>query len=157
MLTQARLKEVLRYDDRTGEFYWLVQPGSRGDLINRRAGCLSVPGYWVIVIDGKHHRAHRLAWLYVHGYFPKELDHKNRIKTDNRIANLREANRNQNLANQSREGLKGAYKRGNKWQAKMRHNNKTIHLGTFNTPQAAHAAYCHAAKKQYGKFFYSGS
>jgi len=157
MLTQARLKEVLRYDRRTGDFYWLAQRGSRVDLVGKRAGSLNVPGYWVIVIDGKIHRAHRLAWLYVYGHFPKELDHKNRIKTDNRIANLREATRNKNLANQARGSLKGAYQRENgKWRAQMRRDNKLITLGTFDTAKAAHAAYCRAARKLYGEFFNKG-
>jgi hypothetical protein len=49
-------------------------------------------GYVQIKISGKLYHAHRLAWLYVYGYMPeKEIDHINRIRDDNRIANLREA------------------------------------------------------------------
>src|SRR4030095_4704758 len=94
MLTQARLKQLLRYDRRSGVFYWRIAPPRTDIKAGARAGCVDVAGYWKIQLEGKQYYGHRLAWLYVYGCWPKRpkaIDHKNRIKTDNRIANLREA------------------------------------------------------------------
>ena len=67
-LTQARLKELLRYEPETGAFYWLVAKSSRAQ-IGDRAGGLRSDGYWYIRIDGKNYVGHRLAWLYTYGHF----------------------------------------------------------------------------------------
>jgi HNH endonuclease/AP2 domain len=156
MLTQARLQQVLQYDKRTGVFYWRVTHGRM--VAGVRAGNIS-HGYWMIGFDYKRHYVHRLAWLYVYGHLPKQLDHKNRKKTDNRIANLREATNGQNQANSKRHsisGFKGVRKHHRKWTASIRYEGQFIYLGLFDTPQAAHAAYCKAAKKLHGKFFNNG-
>jgi len=162
MITQDRLKEVLVYDAETGFFYWKVRK-SYCIKIGDRAGNLKVDGYWGIKIDEKTYHAHRLAWLYTYGEFPKgHLDHKDRVKSDCRIDNLREATREQNLANQkarrSRSGLRGVHwhKRTKKWAARVTRNGKQDHLGYFHTAEEAHAAWCVAAAAFHGEFFYSG-
>ena len=161
-LTQELLKTVLHYNQKTGEFHWLVKPASRthiGDL----AGCKETErGYWVIGIAGKIYKAHRLAWLYVYGYLPEYLDHKNRNRMDNRISNLREATKPQNGGNAygRKEGkLKGAYwhKRAKRWTSHINIKGKFVWLGQYATEEEAHAAYCKAAKVKFGEFFYSGS
>lgn len=157
MITQTRLKELLRYDPETGEFFWKVNV-ARNVHAGMRAGRLD--GYWKIRIDGKGHLGHRLAWLYVYGHFPSsQLDHKNHNIESCRIADLREATPAQNGGNKTaygRSGYKGARWRKNRWEAQMTKNYKTIYLGRFRTPEAAHAAYCKAAKNLHGEFFYSG-
>jgi hypothetical protein len=162
MLTQARLKEVLEYNSDTGEFFWLSSE-NRTDLLGKPAGWMHHKGYWDIEVDRKIYRAHRLAWLYEYGCWPKnQLDHINRNKSDNRIENLREATNGQNGANSkarpSYSNLKGAHwhSRDKKWFSHIWHNGKRIWLGTFTTPEEAHAAYCETAKKLYGEFFHSG-
>jgi HNH endonuclease len=105
---------------------------------------------------------HRLAWLYMHGHFPDGLlDHKTRNPSSCRIADLREATSRQNNANtkvrkDSRSGLKGAYQRGHRWTAAVQHNGRRIYIGIFDTPEAAHTAYCGAAKRLHGEFFHDG-
>jgi len=142
MLTQARLQQLLRYDRRTGVF-------RKG----MRAGTQHVSGCWYIRLNGKVYLAHRLAWLYVYGYVPKQtIDHKNRNNSDNRIVNLRVATKGQNRAN-SRAVSGSSSGLNTNWYAQITHNNKRIYLGRFATPQAAHAAYCKAAKKLHGEFF----
>jgi HNH endonuclease len=162
MITQKRLKELLRYDLKTGEFFWRVSPGKRL-FVGKRAGSLDRQSYLVIRIDYKIYRAHRLAWLYVHGKFPKgQLDHKNRKRADNRISNLRIATQSQNMVNapihrdHKHSNFKGVTKVKNSWMAQICKNYKNIYLGCFSTPEAAHAVYCTTAKKLHGKHFHAG-
>lgn len=78
-------------------------------------GSLDKDGYLIIKIKGRQFKAHRIAWLLCHGDFPKcELDHKNRNRLDNRIENLRESNRKEQIANTTRKpnpdtGVVGVY------------------------------------------------
>lgn len=155
--TQARLKELFRYDPESGHFIRRVTVSVNAQA-GMRAGWQDAEGYWRIEVDDRTYRAHRLAWLYVHGRHPVgDLDHINGVHSDNRLANLREATRSQNLANskQRQRGLKGATldPRTAKWRARICVNYQRIHLGLFDTEQAAHDAYCEAAKKMQGKFF----
>ena len=78
-------------------------------------GSFDKDGYLIIKIKGRQFKAHRLAWFLVYGEFPKsELDHINRIRSDNRIENLRESNRQQQNKNKSfpvnpKTGVIGVY------------------------------------------------
>jgi hypothetical protein len=87
-LTAERLREQLRYDAETGVFTRRVGSGHAraGDM----AGTVHSTGYVRISIDGGKYTAHHLAWLYVHGVWPYQIEHINRKRSDNRIANLRE-------------------------------------------------------------------
>jgi AP2 domain/HNH endonuclease len=160
MITQARLKEVLRYNSKTGEFFWIIPRGTMP--AGARAGGLDTGDYWRIKIDRVRYLGHRLAWLYVYGYLPKELDHKFGNRSSCRISDLREATHAQNGANRKLAksnlcGFKGVSRQLNgRWMARIQ-KGKPIHLGTFDTPEDAHAAYCAAAKKMHGAFFSSGA
>jgi hypothetical protein len=100
LLTQQRLKEVVSYDAESGVFTWAIgRPKSAKGAI---AGGFSDRGYLTICIDGVKHRAHRLAWLYMYGVYPDQIDHENRIRHDNRIINLRASNSYQNSRNKSK-------------------------------------------------------
>ena len=99
-LTQQRLKEVLNYDAESGVFTWAV--GRRKAAKNVVAGGFSDRGYLTIGIDGVKHRAHRLAWFYVHGVYPDQIDHLNHVRHDNRMINLRETDSYGNSRNQSK-------------------------------------------------------
>ena len=98
-LTQSQLKELLHYDPDTGIFTNLVTRNGRA-LIGDQAGYLRPTGYVIITLNYKRYRAHRLAWLYMYGVWPKDqLDHINRVSHDNRIANLREVSNSENQQN----------------------------------------------------------
>jgi len=152
-ITASRLREVLRYDADTGKFHWLVshQKIKRGDV----AGAFTSKGYIRIKIDGRTYRAHRLAWFYVTGEWPKdEIDHRNTDKADNRISNLREASRSINEQNKRvaradnvSAGLLGVSKTGRTWQAQIEFGEKKHYIGKFKTPEDAHAAYIEAKRK----------
>ena len=158
MLTQARLKELLRYIPKTGKFFWKVAPNNRV-YVGMRAGRLEPNGYWRIRIDGKAYSGHRLAWLYMYGYFPhKQIDHVRGNRASCKLSDLRLATHGQNMMNKKacHNGLKGAHRHKGKWESKIESNGVQIYLGRYATPEAAHTAYCRAAKKLHGEFFSAG-
>jgi hypothetical protein len=149
MITQERLKEVLSYDPESGDFCWKVKVGPIAK-IGDKAGSNSY-GYRSIRVDKRRYAAHRLAWLYVHGYFPEhQIDHINRVRNDNRISNLREVSQSCNMRNmvgRSPSGVKGVYKRCGNWEAKITVGGRSINLGTFSTKLGAAKARAEAEEK----------
>lgn len=158
VLTAARLKELLRYCPDTGVFDWISNNGMRV-CIGKPVGSKS-RGYLRIRVDGKKYFAHRLAWLYVHGEWPEhELDHVNRDRADNRIANLRPASDTQNQRNRgiqrnNSSGVTGVYWRpaDRKWQAMIKINKKLISLGVFALKGDAVQARRAAEVEHFGSF-----
>lgn len=155
-LTQDRLHLLLSYDGETGIFTRKVRTSSRAN-VGDIAGWLSSEGYRFIHVGGRIYAAHRLAWLYMHGVWPENIDHINTQKGDNRIANLRECARSQNGANQrrkanNRSGFKGVSALRSRWRAQIRINGELLYLGLHDTPEAAHAAYLEAADRLFGEF-----
>ena len=151
-LKAERVREILDYFPETGEFRWKVRSGSvkAGDV----AGTPHSRGYIQIMVDGYIYLSHRLAWLYVYGYFPEaHIDHINCVKNDNRIANLREANYSENGQNirkprrSNKLGFLGVYLHNcGKFVAQIQVNGKNKNLGYFSTPGEAHAAYLGAKR-----------
>ena len=143
MVTQERLKELLCYRAKTGVFTWRVQRGRKkaGEV----AGVCDHYGYVVIRIDHKLYKAHRLAWLYVHGVWPANgLDHINQKKADNRIANLRDVSHSDNMLNakvryDSKSGVTGVrwVTERNCWAASIKIGYRHHTLGRFKSFEAA--------------------
>lgn len=141
-LTAEHLREVLRYSPSTGRFVWRVKPG-KNMTAGTTAGCLSKEsGYVLIGVGGRLYRAHRLAWLYMTGTWPEALvDHRNRVRSDNRWANLRlatpkQSSENITLRSDNTSGVRGVRRpsraSGSKgWHARIYHHGKEIHLGIF--------------------------
>lgn len=156
-LTRARLNEVLRYSKETGLFVWISPPRSHPRLAGTVAGCRST-GYVMIRIDNAKHKAHRLAWLAVHGCWPAgEVDHRNGDPFDNRIENLRLASNPQNQANRRRNAGKQIAKGvrrlpSGRFQSRIRVRGQLHALGVFDTETAASDAYMAAALKHYEEF-----
>lgn len=157
-LTAERLRFLLSYDPNTGKFIRLV--GGKGFRAGFPAGDLhKASGYAYIGIDRKRYRAHRLAWLYMTGEWPIEVDHMNGDRSDNRWGNLRLATRSQNNANGKRRsdntsGHKGVnwVARANLWRAYVNFDGKQKHIGYFKDVDSAIAARIKAAKSQFGEF-----
>jgi len=157
MLTQERLKELLDYDPETGVFVWKVNKGPRA-AVGTIAGTVDSYGYIRIQLDKKAYRAHRLVWFYVYGQWSeKELDHINRIKTDNRLENLRDVSQSENQWNRDKyknntSGFAGVcwHKHSKKWAAQISAFGRGKCLGYFDTLEAANAAYV-AAKENLHK------
>ena len=94
--THDELKQLLRYDSETGVFHW--REYRRGMSSSGIAGTKTKEGYCQIAINDKLHFAHRLAWFYVHGVWPRALiDHIDENKLNNAISNLREATHAENV------------------------------------------------------------
>jgi hypothetical protein len=146
VLTSKRAREVLDYDPKSGVL-------SRN---GKQAGGKGADGYRTVSVFGRRYRAARIVWLWMTGDWPKgDIDHINNDPMDDRWENLREASRVQNLANtRARSGLKGAcwVSAKNKWKAQIRRDGKNRHLGYFDTPEEANAAYRDAALKAHGEF-----
>lgn len=98
-LTQELVRHLFDYQD--GVLYWknpthkTVKPGTK-------AGCLNGQGYIQVGIQGFFVKAHRIIFVWHHGYEPKEIDHLDRNRRNNRIENLRECTRSENMKNRNR-------------------------------------------------------
>lgn len=153
-LTAFRLRNLLAYSPDTGIFTWLVARG--GVSIGSLAGCVRPDGYVRIKVDGHLYLSHRLAWLYVHGSWPKgHIDHINGVRTDNRISNLRDVTRSEQMQNtklqsSNTSGVCGVswYKREGKWRARIKADGRNIYLGCFEDFDKALAAR-QAAERKY--------
>jgi hypothetical protein len=153
-LTAQRLRELLRYDPDTGAWTWRKLPIKNQLKPGDKAGALNSLGYLKVKIDGRIYVASRLAWLYMLGRWPEaEIDHKDGNPGNDCFSNLREATRSQNMMNTHR-WLKGASwdKRSRKWLGQIMIGGRNIHLGYFDSPEAAHEAYANKARELFGEF-----
>jgi len=140
MITQKEVRRQLSYDKITGILRWKISKSGvqKGDI----AGSLNSKGYVVITINGTTYRAHRLIWLGKTGKFPQQIDHWNRIKSDNSWNNLRDVSQSQNMQNtgirkDNTSGVKGVGFSNGKWNARIKHLNKNIYLGRFSSFEEA--------------------
>jgi hypothetical protein len=127
------INQLLNYDPAIGVFRWKASKAKCvkvGDV----AGCIKKNGYLQIRINYSNYMAHRLAYYIVTGDQPPEVDHKNGIRNDNRIINLRAANsklnkNNKKKYNNNTSGVTGVNwrKQRNCWQSYYSVNSKRIH------------------------------
>lgn len=163
-LTTERAREVLSYDPETGAMKWKAATGKK-TKIGKNAGYRAVQpktGYvhYGVGIDGKKYRKTTVIWLIVHGRRPvADIDHINGDATDDRLCNLREATRTQNMANKrmhknNKSGVKGVFwdKQRNKWRSVVIKDRKKHHVGFFDDKHVAGAAYLAKAREIYGEF-----
>lgn len=136
-LTQARLKDRVNYDPETGVMTRIRNSGTAkaGDIM----GSVMSHDYLTAGVDGRQYLIHRLAWLYVYGEWPKNIDHINHKRDDNRIANLRAVTRTENQRNQSlrktnASGALGVHwcARRQKWVAQIKAGGRGIYLGRYH-------------------------
>ena len=141
ILTQKYLHTLFEYKD--GELYWKIKP-SKPVLIGDIAGCQDTNGYKKVKINGKLHGNHRIIFAMHNNYFPKQIDHINRVRNDNRIENLRVVTNAQNQWNTTKNarntsGYKNVLWRKDKkkWTCRFKVNGKHIMRGSFNTAKEA--------------------
>lgn len=163
------VRDCLNYGPATGEFRWRRRPLSHfintwrwnwwnAKYADKVAGH-DLHGYMRIKLDGALFAAHRLAWLLEHGApIPAEIDHINGVASDNRITNLRAAERGQNVANtgrlnNNRSGVKGVrIIRSGRFEARIKANGIPHILGVFDTLAEATEARREAAIRMHGEF-----
>lgn len=152
------LRSILYYGVSTGYFWWLIDKPQRSKAGLQAGYFNSGSGYWEIDIGEYVYRTSNLAWLWVTGEWPPlEIDHKNRIKTDDRWENLRLATHSQNAANTglrstNTSGVKGVYWNHFSWEARIWVDNGQIYLGSFDTKEEAAIVRRAAELKYWGEF-----
>jgi len=165
------LRECFSYAPETGALIWKERPlyhfkqaydqrafnaQHAGKSAARRGG-----RYGQVNVAYHQFLAHRIIWVMQTGWWPKQIDHANRDGFDNRWSNLREATHQQNKWNRTRpkrdlpRGVRKARK-GPRFTAAAKVNDRQMHLGSFDTPEEAHAAWCAAVQRERGEFFRPG-
>lgn len=160
------LRSILEYDYQTGGFKWKYRMDAPPEVNSSRAGKgaflgSNSYGYKIGYINKKQYLAHRVAWCIYYGEWPEsDIDHINMDKSDNRIENLRLADRGQNMRNtglrsDNTSGYKGVsfYKPTGKWKAQIKiPHGKVKNLGYYPTAEDAAEVYASAVKRYYGDF-----
>lgn len=145
--------EKFEYDPLTGILYRKSYTNVKGKTSQRKqVGTKHSLGYLKITVqygpEPECNRApyrlttmvHRVVWYLYYGRWPGELDHINRNKADNRIANLREVDRSTNVRNCNKyDDASHAYWNSfmEKWQVRLRIQRKQYRFGRFETREQA--------------------
>jgi len=156
-LTQEQALELFEYDNgnliRKKVTHQKMKIGEVAGFINK------TNGYRVLKIYGKKYSVHQIVYLMNHGFIPKEIDHINGIRTDNRIENLREVTRSQNQMNAKKpntntSGVKNVYwkKQHKKWQVTLRVNGQRKDFGRYDDLELAELVAMEARDKYHGEY-----
>lgn len=158
MITQAQVAECFEYRD--GTLYWrsATHPNKQY-LADKPAGSMHKTGYRHVTWMGKVHKVHRLIFLLHHGHLPPEVDHINGDRADNRIENLRAANRSENQCNRpalasNTSGYPGVswHKKSKAWMVRVMKNGKTVVQEYFKDLELAGLVAQEARAKFHGQF-----
>ena len=154
----SELWELFDYKPLTGE---LVRRSSAGGQLGGEVvGCRVRTGYIRARVHRANYVVHRLVWGWVTGSDPGalEVDHRDRVRHNNRFWNLRLSTQPQNRQNaatraHSQSKTKGAQRLpSGKYRARITCSGEVYRLGTYLTAEEAGAAYAEAAKRLHGEF-----
>lgn len=152
------INKFVQYNPDTGEFIRIgalrnnFVPGQRAEVYSG--------GYYYVCLGGLHVPAHRVAWFLAHEEWPDcHIDHINRDRKDNRLCNLRKAEKWQNNLNKSTYKNNKSSQKGvnyhiqrRKWQASIGYRGERIYIGLFETFEEAKQAYLSKEKELFGEF-----
>ena len=160
-LDASSISSILRQEN--GRLFWVS-----GRNAGLEAGCkMKSDGRVRVRIGGRSGPLvfrYRLIWAIAYGHWPTgEVDHIDGDCTNDRLSNLRIATSSQNKRNigvssANKSGYKGVFRieKLGKWAAQIRINKKSTHIGVYETPELAHAAYCRANAVVSGSFANNG-
>lgn len=159
---QATILRYIRYEPDTGKLFWLERDNAHARSVfetyanvhfNRACAGREIKssvgngGYLRVRFLNRTYQAHRLIWCLFHGEWPSlEVDHINRVPSDNRIENLRlatseENSRNNSLSKRNSTGATGVYRtKSNRWLASIYIGGSSRRLGIFDTFEEAKEA-----------------
>lgn len=148
-ITRERALELFDYDAETGRLVWKARANNNGVPAGKEAGSFdNGSGYRIVGADGKKLFVHRVAFLIAHGYLPPVIDHINQDKTDNRICNLRPADKRLNAFNakmltSNTSGYRGVSleSKTGKWVARINDGKRYRMIGRYVTKEDAAEAY----------------
>jgi len=175
------MRQLVQYEPDTGRMFWLrrserwFKDGRQSAAHNcaiwngkyagleamnyRKAGSSSTGGgYLVGNMMGRVYRSHHVAFVLFYGRWPTlDIDHINRVRTDNRITNLREVTRSENLRNVGSRANSTSKVRGvcwakerSQWNARINTGERYKNLGYFDDERDAIAARLNAEAKYWG-------
>jgi len=167
-LTIEHINKFLHVNTETGILTWkkisaedipsksqLAADKRNGRFAGKQAGSVcSVNGYVNVHLIDRLYRVHRIIWFFEHGYWPEYIDHVNRDRSDNRIANLRNVSHSDNHKNtpmrvNNKTGVNGVVfcKKSGKYRAEIQSKGVRYNLGTFDTLELAAKARSDAEKE----------
>jgi len=156
---QQRLKE--RYTYRDGNLYF-KEKGKTYNVGDKAGSLNKKNGYVYVRFNGGKKLLHRLIFAYFNNYMPKFIDHIDGNNSNNMIENLRPCTASQNGGNSRKnksyfstpyKGVSIAKRKfKDKYRAIIRHMDKNIHLGFFDTEIEAAQAYNKKALELHGEF-----
>src|SRR5690606_2030193 len=171
--TPEQLRQLLRYEPETGKLFWrertpdMFEDGEQTaehackiwnsrfageEAFQSRSGGYSVGTVW-----GRRLLAHHVCWAIAHNEWPtSHIDHRNGVRDDNRVTNIRLATRSQNNQNvRSQRGSSSIYKgvtydkeRG-KWMAGIKKDFRRRNIGRYETEIEAALAHDRVAVELY--------
>jgi len=153
-LDYNRVRELFDYDEHTGLLQWKVRASNRisiGDYVKPS----KKPGYVHVGVDGENRLAHHVVWVWNYGSMPDgDVDHINRVRSDNRLANLRCSSRSENILNSERTSVLGRpgviRTPGGKFAVGIHVNRIRTYVGTYPTLEQAAEAYENKHVELYG-------
>lgn len=168
MLDASTARDLFSYDPSEGLLRWRNAAGMGGRYpAGSHAGWKHKEGYWLVRVDRKMYRAARVIWLHVTGEWPlHQIDHKDTDPSNDKWENLRQATGSQNKANCRKyrdkscdlKGVQAVQKKHSiRYRAIATKDGARQHLGYFDTPELAHAAYLKAAFALHGEFASNGT
>lgn len=150
-MTQEELKKLVSYDPETGIFINL----HRQEEVNYIRG----KGYLGIQLNKTKYYLHRLAWLYMTGSIPEQIDHIDTNRANNKWSNLRKADpslnqHNKNLQSNNTSGIKGICwdKLNYKWIARLNFKGVCFNIGRFTSIEDAQKALEHKRNSLHGEY-----
>lgn len=143
-MTQEYLKTLMTYDPLTGEFTRKINwggSGKPGSIVGKKT--TNVNTYKRVAIKGKTYYLHRLAFLYMTGSIPEEVDHKDRDRSNNKWSNLVASTAKDNAKNKSQlssntSGYTGVVwvPENTRWKAQITVNGKVLTKNFIKKEQA---------------------